>query len=187
LALRLVWDTIVLAPETTVEARVVEKNLTHSATRSRGRILALALGCGLVFLCPALLSARGADFKFVGGTQYVEPGCAGKLELSDQVMTFSCAQYSITMPFRSIRLMEYRTDLSRKVRKMKLRWKVRPGTYSPLIGAKRDRYFTVVYEREGSVQALVLEVEPKDMRPYLAEIDIKVGHRVDVEFTSVND
>lgn len=168
-----------------MEVQVVENNSNHSTNRRRGWLLLLACACA--FLSPTLLSASGPAFKFVGATQYVEPGCAGKLEVGERAMTFSCAQYSIAVPFRSIRLMEYRTNLSRKVRKMKLHWKVRPETYSPLFGAKHDRYFTVVYEQKGSPQALVLEVAMKDMRPYLAEIDLKVGHRVDVEFTSVND
>jgi hypothetical protein len=181
------WDRINQELETAREVQVAEKNSPQSASSGRRWVLALALGCGLMACGAARLSASQTEFKFVGGTQYVVPGCEGKLELGSQEMTFTCAQYSIAMPFRSIRLMEYRTSLSRKVRKMKLRWKVRPQIVSPLFGGKQDRYFTVIYEQEGTTQALVLEVAPKDMRPYLAEIDLKVGHRVDVEFTPVNE
>ncbi len=159
-------------------------SLPHRSTRW---LVAVALCCGFALGAAPRLAASQTAFKFVGGTQYVLPGCEGRLELASRSMIFSCAQYSVTMPFESIRLMEYRTNLSKHVRKMKLRWKVHPQIYSPLFGGKTNRYFTVVYTQEGRTQALVLEVSPKDMQPYLAEIDLKVGHRVDVEFTPVND
>jgi hypothetical protein len=162
-------------------------NLPRLTSRGWSLTLAVAVCLELMGGGALRLSANEAEFKFVGGTQYVIPECEGKLEIGNQEMTFSCAQFSIPIPYRSIRLMEYRTNLSKEVRKMKLPWKVYPQTTSPLFGKKYDRYFTVVYEQKGTIQALVLEVEPKDMQPYLAEIDLKAGHRVDVEFTPLND
>jgi hypothetical protein len=76
--------------------------------------------------------------------------------------------------------MQYRNDVSRKVRKMKLKWKLRPNYVVPLLGGKRNRFFTVVFKVDGSTRAMVLRVSPDDMRPYLAEIDLKSTRRVEV-------
>lgn len=158
-----------------------------AARRGGGWGLALALCLGPASWCAPHSSPKRPEFKFIGGTQYVQPGCVGKLEITSQAMTFTCAQYSIPMPFGSVRLMQYRTGLSRKVRKMKLHWKVRPQTVGLPFGKKQNRYFTVVYAREGTPEALVLKVAPEDMQPYLAEIDLAAGQRVEVEFTADND
>jgi hypothetical protein len=63
---------------------------------------------------------------------------------------------------------------------MKIKWKVRPEIVGPLFGKKENRYFTIVYGEHSPTEALVLKVSPDDMRPYLAEIDLKTGHRVEV-------
>jgi hypothetical protein len=123
------------------------------------------------------------SFKYVGGTTALPEKCRGKLELNSQDMVFDCSEGSMSIPYTSIRYMEYRASISRKVRRMKPHWKVKPGTISPLFGGKRNRYFTIVYkdQEDGPTNALVLEVSPDAMRPYLAEIDLKVGQRVEVE------
>lgn len=72
--------------------------------------------------------------------------------------------------------MQYRPDISRQVRKMKLKWKVKP--YAS--GGKHNRYFTVVFTSAERSHIMVLEVGPDEMRPYLAEIDLKSGQRVQV-------
>jgi len=81
------------------------------------------------------------------------------------------------MPFGSIVLMQFRPDLSRHVRHLKLKWKVWPDVG----GGKKNRYFTVVYREEGVPHAVILKVEPLLMRPYLAEIELKSGKRVEVK------
>ena len=72
---------------------------------------------------------------------------------------------------------------------MKPQWKVKPQLFTPMFGGKGNRYFTIVYQVDdhGPTNTLVLEVSPDDMRPYLAEIDVKVGRRVDVEYLGDND
>ncbi len=117
------------------------------------------------------------EFSYAGGTENVLEGCKGTLELTSEALTFKCAQFSITAPYTSVNLMQYRPDISGRVRKMRLRWKVKP----PGGGGKRNRYFTVLYSEQGVTHAMVLEVSPQSMRPYLAEIDLKAGKGVEVK------
>ncbi len=125
--------------------------------------------------------ARAPQFKFVGGTEAVAAGCEGNLELAVKALNFICPQGSISVPYSSINFMQFRPDVSKKVWKLKLKWKVRPQVTEPLVGGKHNRYFTVVYDKEGTPEAMVLAVSPQAMRPYLAEIDLKSGKRVEVK------
>ena len=60
---------------------------------------------------------------------------------------------------------------------MKLHWKLD----LPMKGGNENRYFTIIYNESGGRQGLILEVSPAAMRPYLAEIDLRVGRRIDVQ------
>ncbi len=145
----------------------------------------------LSWLLAALLMVPGAvtsreeppeaQFKYAAGTENLVLGCEGNLELSFTGLTFRCPSGSISAPFSSITLMQYRNDVSRKVRKMKLKWKAKPDFVAPLLGARRNRFFTVVFQSDGSTHVMVLRVPPDAMRPYLAEIDLKSSRRVDVQ------
>ena len=73
--------------------------------------------------------------------------------------------------------MQFRSDLSKPVRKLKLHWKVRPDW----VGGKKNHLFTILFRESGKVHLVVLEAPPDVMRPYLAEIELKTGRRVDVE------
>ena len=76
--------------------------------------------------------------------------------------------------------MQYRPDISRKVRRSKVQWKVMP----PYGGGARNRYFAVIFDEDDAKRpkhAIVLAVSPLAMRPYLAEIDLKSGKRVEVK------
>lgn len=115
-------------------------------------------------------------FEYAGGTEGVPPSCAGNLEVSSQSLIFKCPQATVTMPFASISLMEYRSDVSWRVRKLKPEWKA----YPPKQGGKTNRYFTVVYSRPAATHVVILQVAPQAMRPYLAEIELKSGKRVEV-------
>lgn len=81
------------------------------------------------------------------------------------------------IPYASIMVMEYRSRVSRNLRPMNLPWVFQPWG----LRRKTNRYFTIVYMREGSKHALVLDVPPAAMRPYFAEIDLRSGRRVQVE------
>ncbi|MGH9407746.1 MAG: hypothetical protein ACRD3D_18140 [Terriglobia bacterium] len=136
-------------------------------------VLLLLLG-----VAPAFAHVRGTspDFYYAGGTELFPSGCGGNLELSQVALTFRCSQGSVTIPYRSITLMQYRPQLSSEVRHLKLDWKIKPdGTH-----AKRNVLFTVVYKQGESTRALVLKVRPQNMRPYLAEIELDSRKRIQV-------
>lgn len=167
------------------------RNLEQSRDAQRGRArsarpwAALALALAFVLIeghwsaAPVLGSekAREPQFTYVGGTENVLAGCSGRLQLTSEAIGFECAPYTITIPYESIRIMEYRANISRDVRKLKLNWKMLPLESR----SSKNRYFTVVYTVAGATHAMVLEVPPEEMLPYLAEIDLKAGRRVDVE------
>jgi hypothetical protein len=153
--------------------------------RAAGRRAALkvsglaALGA-LLLWAPAAGGAQKAkqpQFAYVAGTEDVLPGCQGTIELTSQQLSFLCAQYSLHAPYAAISRMEYRSGVSRSVRKLKLKWKLRP----PEGGGKKNRYFTIVYQEAGATHMVVLDVAPDEMQPYLAEIDLKAGRRVEVQ------
>src|SRR5712692_4336747 len=132
------------------------------------------VGWALVALMVAATVAYGRErhsgprFKYVGGTDGLGESCAGNLELGLTGLTFRCPLGSVAVPYSAIELMQYRPDISRKVWKMKLKWKLQPVVEAVLMGGKRNRYFTVVYAEAGAAQAIVLNVLPEAMRPYLA-------------------
>ncbi len=77
--------------------------------------------------------------------------------------------------------MQYRSDVSTKVRRLKVRWKVQPNYQFKFLYGKRNRFFSVVYRLGGATHVVVLQVSPEAMRPYLAEIDLKAEKRVEVQ------
>jgi len=118
-----------------------------------------------------------AIFQYAGGSERIEIDCAGKLEVSDQGLLFKCPGGSVEMPFSSISLMQFRPDISPRVRNLKLKWSTYPTI---LIAGKQNRFFTVVSKKQGVTHVMVLRVDPSSMRPYLAEIELKSGKRVEV-------
>jgi hypothetical protein len=121
------------------------------------------------------------QFKYAAGTENLSDGCEGNLELTSEGLTFKCLGGEVTAPYSSISLMQYRSDVSKKVRRLKVQWKIRPEYQTPLFGGKRNRFFSVVYRLDGATHVLILQVPPQAMRPYLAEIDLKAEKRVEVE------
>ncbi len=135
-----------------------------------------------VLMIPAGLAAakhkpRGSQFAYAGGTEDLPQACRGTLELGASALTFKCFGASVSIPYSSIRVMQYRPDVSRKILKGQFKWKVKP----PSRGGKKNQYFTTVYDDQGVPHAIVLKVQPDAMRPYLAEIDLKAGKRVEVK------
>jgi len=120
---------------------------------------------------------KEAVFQYAGGTEKIEIDCAGKLEVSTEGLAFKCPGAAVDMPFATISLMQFRPDISPQVRNLKLKWKTYP---SILIPGKQNRFFTVVYKKQGMTHVMVLRVDPLSMRPYLAEIELKSGKRVEV-------
>ncbi len=151
-----------------------------------GRKLKKRIGWTVAALLLAgTLSAREEQpkpqFKYAAGTESLSQGCEGNLEIGSEGLTFKCLGGSVSAPYSSISLMQYRSDVSRKVRRMKVKWTVRPDYVAPIFGGRRNRFFTVVFRTEGAVRVVILRVQPEAMRPYLAEIDLRAQRRVEVE------
>lgn len=122
-----------------------------------------------------------SPFKFVGGTEKISESCKGLVEVGSAALTFTCPNGSVSVPYTSISLMQYRPNLSPKIRRMQIKWEVKPPIMARVLSGKKNRYFTIIYEEQGTTHAIVLSVPPETMRPYLAEIDVKSGKRVEVE------
>ncbi|MBZ5514253.1 MAG: hypothetical protein LAN62_05310 [Acidobacteriia bacterium] len=153
------------------------------ALRSRGTLF-----CGLLaVLLAASGSALGREeapkpqFKYAAGTESLSEGCEGNLEVGPEGLTFKCVEGEVTAPFSSISLMQYRSDVSKKVRRLKVPWKVQPDYQLHILYGKRNRFFSVVYRLGGTTHVMVLQVPPQAMRPYLAEIDLRAQKRVEVQ------
>jgi len=121
-------------------------------------------------------------FQYQAGTENIEKGCAGKLEVLKEGFTFKCPSGTFSLPFSSITLMQYRPDVSAEVLAMKIPWKIKPQ----LTRVRDNKYFTVVCNEQGKLRAVVLRVNENDMRPYFAEIELQSGKSVQ-EFRSVGE
>lgn len=137
----------------------------------------------LVFVILLPIAAWATDhggeavFQYAGGSEKIEMDCAGKLEVSTEGLNFKCPAASVDMPFSAISIMQFRPDVSPRVRSLKLKWSNFPSTVLP---GKRNQFFTVVFKKQGATHVVVLRVDPISMRPYLAEIELKSGRRVEV-------
>ena len=117
-------------------------------------------------------------FKYVGGTENVRYECVGTLQILDDALAFHCDSDLVTVPYRDIETLQYRSSVTRRVRKMKVRWTAIPPERS---GGSKNLYFTLIFRAAGATHVLILEIPEDQMRPYLAEIDLKAGRRVEVQ------
>jgi hypothetical protein len=120
-------------------------------------------------------SNQEALFKYAGGTEQVLKGCEGKLEVNESDMVFECDGKSISVPYNAVTQMEFLPQISKKIRKMKLHWAVKP----PSSRGKHEGFFSVIYSTEGQTHAIILKARDETMRPYLAEIDLKTGRPIE--------
>jgi hypothetical protein len=148
--------------------------------RSGWVLAALLLAAGTLSAGAELLAPQ---FKYAAGTEDLPEDCEGNLELTQEGMGFRYEGGVISIPFASITRMQYRSDVSPKISRLKVMWKIRPpfSVSIPFIRPKQYRYFAVAYRVDNSTHVLVLRVPPGVMRPYLAEIDLKAHRRVEVE------
>lgn len=133
-------------------------------------------------VCPAGARRKQPEalpppFAYAGGTEAVPLSCAGNLEVSNDSLIFKCLQTTVSMPFTSISLMQYRSDVSSRVSKLDVHWRGFPLKQ----GGRQNRFFTIVYTHPVATHVMILEVAPQSMRPYLAEIELKSGKRVEIE------
>ena len=120
-------------------------------------------------------SNQEALFKYVGGTEHMLKGCEGKLEVTELDMVFECDGKSISVPYKAVTQMEFLPQISKRIRKMKLHWAVKP----PSSRGKHEGYFSVLYSVGGETHAVILKARDETMRPYLAEIGLKTGHLIE--------
>jgi len=151
-------------------------------TSQRGRFIAGVGGLLVAWLALAASVATSRKpppeppFRYAGGTETIWPSCGGNLEVTGESLVFKCPLTTLTIPFSSISIMEYRPDISQRVRKLKPHWAVEPARER----GKENRYFTLVYKDAAATHIVVLKVAPLSLRPYLAEIELKSGKRVEV-------
>ena len=137
----------------------------------------LPLAAGLAYAGAQAKSQAGAlPFEYAGGTEKIEQDSPGILEVTTEGLIFHSTNGNITLPFSTITIMEYRPNLSRQVRDLKVKWSVTPDPG----GHSKNRYFTIVCKDKDTTRVVVLNVDPRSLRPYLAEIELKSGKRVDV-------
>ena len=151
--------------------------LSHMGRRLRA-LSTLAL---LLLLAGSLYGKRKPSeeplpFEYYAGTADIEHGCGGRLEVLRDALAFTCPGGTMSLPFAAITLMEYRPDISKRVLRMNIDWKVRPQQWK----ARENQYLTVVSNENGKIRALVLKVDSTALRPYLAEIELKSGKNVQV-------
>lgn len=121
-------------------------------------------------------------FQYEAGTEDLAKGCAGRLEVLKEGLTFKCPGGSITLPFSGVSIMEFRPDISAQVMAMKIAWKVPPEPSR----VRENKYFTVVCNDRGKLRVVVFHVSEDDMRPYFAEIELQSGKSVK-EFRSYEE
>lgn len=143
-----------------------ESKITRTVSLLMTALLLAATACGA--------SKNQELFKYVAGTGTMSKGCAGKLEVTNSALVFRCGKQSLTMPYKAITEMSYMSRVSKRIRKMKLDWTVKPTSSH----SKHQGFFTVLYTEEGRSQAAILKVWNDTMRPYMAEIDLKTGQPI---------
>ena len=145
---------------------------------TKGMAILINLLMALLLLSPAGYGKHKKPeeppFQYLAGTENVDRGCAGKLEVLKEGLTFRCPTATFTLPFSAITLMQYRPDVSEEVLAMKVPWKIKPQ----LSKMRENKYFTVVCNEQGKLRAAVLRVDENDMRPYFAEIELQSGKSV---------
>ena len=146
---------------------VIADAFAPTAARAKAAIVCSIVRASCSRIVPSAAFTRTEDVVY---------GCGGSVQLTTASLTFRCDQRTVAISFVAVSLMQYRPDISKKVRKMDLNWKLKP----PHGGGKKNRYFTIVYNEGGTSHAVILQVAPDAMRPYLAEIDLKSGKRVEV-------
>ncbi|MGA8184958.1 MAG: hypothetical protein WB819_15100 [Terriglobia bacterium] len=134
------------------------------------------LAAVLLVMPQAWASSRNqALFKYVAGTESLPRDCMGKLEVTESQLVFQCAGKSLSVPYSDITKMEFLPRVSKKIRKMKLAWTLKPTSAR----GKHEGFFTVIYRSSSETHAIILRVRNETMRPYMAEIDLRTGRPIE--------
>jgi len=150
--------------------------MPHRTTK-RLSISACLMMALFLLVCSVYGKHKKADdppFIYMAGTENINKGCGGKLEVLKEVFTFRCSGGTINLPYSTITLMQYRPNLSDEVSAMKIPWTKKPQ----LPRVRGNKFFTVVCNDQGKSRAMVLRVDENNMRPYFAEIELQSGKSV---------
>ncbi|MGO8817086.1 MAG: hypothetical protein ACLQVG_20785 [Terriglobia bacterium] len=150
--------------------------MPHGVSKSMAIAINLLIGLSLFTLSADGKHKKTDDppFIYLAGTESVDKGCGGKLQVLKEGFTFKCATGGFSLPFSAITLMQYRPDVSEAVMAMKIPWKIAPQ----LARVRENKYFTIVTNEQGKLRAVVLRVDEDDMRPFFAEIELQSGKSV---------
>lgn len=120
----------------------------------------------------------GGRAEYVGGTLKTFAGrTAGAIiTTDDRVFVFRTKKASVQIPYERINLLEYGQQASRRYTLGVL---VSPVL---LLSKKRKHYLTVGYRDEaGHQQAMVFQVDKRDVRSVLAALEARTGRRVEYQ------
>ena len=149
------------------------------APHKKPLVIAISLLMGFLVLASSIYGKRKKaeepPFQYLAGTEDLEKGCAGKLQVLREGFMFKCGNGSFNIPFAGVTVMQYRPDVSDTVMSMKIPWKLIPQ----LPRVRENKYFTIVAKEEGKLRAVVLRVDEDDMRPFFAEIELQSGKSVE--------
>ena len=113
-------------------------------------------------------------FQYEAGTESIDKGCGGKLEVLREGFAFKCPGGAFSLPYSGVTLMQFRPDVSTEVLAMKVPWKIQPQPSR----VRENKYFTIVCNDQGKLRVVVLRVSEDNMRPYFAEIELQSGKSV---------
>ncbi len=137
---------------------------------------AACLAAVLLLTPQAWARSRGQElFKYVAGTESLPKDCMGQLEVTESHLVFQCAENSVSISYDDITKMEFQPQVSKRIRKMKLQWTIKPTSAR----GKHEGFFTVLFRASRQMRAIILKVRDDTMRPYMAEIDLKTGRPIE--------
>ncbi len=133
----------------------------------------------MAILWPLLLAAEeGSRVRYAGGTQADIPAHSdAKIEIqSPEALTLKTGKRTVAISYRDINGLEYGMRVSRRYLEAVL--------ISPmfLLSKHKEHYLTISYlGADGKQQALVLQVNSKDIRPLLVGLEARTGHKVEYQ------
>lgn len=120
----------------------------------------------------------GAKAQYVGGTLAgVASGVSGRVHISDpDVLVFESGRAALEIPFQNVNYLEYGQQAGRR--------HLLAATVSPffLLSKSRRHFLTVSFkDAAGRQQAVVFQIDKKDVRGVLAGLEARTGLKVDFQ------
>lgn len=147
--------------------------------RSYAWVPPILIGLSGIFDLPLLQAgSSGGRAHYVGGTIAALPSHSeGNITTTDaEVFYFKSKHASVQIPYKNVNTIEYGQKVNRRY--------VSAILISPvlLLAKKRKHFLTVGYiDEQGQQQAIVLEVNKRDVRFVLASLEAKTGKRTEFQ------